>query len=87
MSKQNRAYIPPTQEELSALMTDFNLSFDSIAEALGFSKRAVRDNFFAKPMLYPVLYTLVHKSTGVSIKQASWRDQLQEFLDEQQGGI
>lgn len=82
--KPNRAYIAPSITEAQKLLKGLDLTFEQVAQICALKPRAVRENFFVKPIQFTMLYTLVHHVLGVSISQSDWRNQIQEHLDHAQ---
>lgn len=74
------AYVPPTPEEVRALLAALNLTGGQAADLCGLSgDRAIRKytgGTAPRTMAFATLYTLISRARGIAITPAGWRGQV-----------
>ncbi|MEM7047009.1 MAG: hypothetical protein AAF442_05090 [Pseudomonadota bacterium] len=75
-------YTPPTPQEMREILKALGLTGAATADLLDkASGRQVRRwTGGHSKMAYTDLYTLIHKTTGVAITKADWREEIQAGL-------
>lgn len=69
-------YVPPTPEELRALLQNLGLSRSEAGKLADVSGNKIGKWCSGGAIPYSVLFTIIAKSSDVQVTQADWRNEL-----------
>jgi hypothetical protein len=75
-------YTPPTPTEIGILLDSLGITRTKAARLAGLAGSRQMRAYLAgeRKISYPIFYTLIHRSCGVTITREGWREELKKKL-------